>query len=94
MIMPPLLVFGLGQGLFLPSVQTMLVGFAPMKQRAAFMSLNSMVLRTGQTTGPMVMGISYMIGGLSFVYYSGAVFAIIMFLIVIFVIKEKSEKNH
>jgi MFS family permease len=90
-IIPPLLIFGLGQGLFLPTVQTMLVGFAPMKERAAFMSLNSMVLRTGQTTGPLVMGIAYMLGGLPYVYYSGALFALIMFFIVMILIRHTTD---
>lgn len=87
-IFPPLLIFGLGQGLFLPTAQTMLVGFAPMKERAAFMSINSMVLRIGQTTGPLVMGVGFALGGLSYVYYGGSIFAVVMFLIVLTMIKE------
>jgi MFS family permease len=96
MIISALLIFGFGQGLFIPTVQTMLVGFAPMKERAAFMSLNSMVLRIGQTTGPLVMGIGFAIGGLSCVYYGGAVFAVIMFLILQIMIKEskRDSKHH
>lgn len=94
-IIPALLIFGMGQGLFLPTVQTMLVGFAPMKERAAFMSLNSMVLRIGQTTGPLVMGFGFALGGLSYVYYGGAIFAILMFLIVQIMIKEsKGDSKH
>jgi MFS transporter, ACDE family, multidrug resistance protein len=94
-IIPPLLIFGLGQGLFLPTAQTMLVGFAPLKERAAFMSLNSMVLRIGQTTGPLIMGVGFAFGGLSYVYYGGAIFAVVMFLIIQIMIKEsKGDSKH
>lgn len=92
-IIPPLLIFGLGQGLFLPTVQTMLVSFAPMKERAAFMSLNSMVLRIGQTTGPVIIGIAFALGGLPWVYFGGAVVAFIMLLIVLILIREKPIIN-
>jgi len=80
-IIPPLLIFGLGQGLFLPTVQTMLVGFAPLKERAAFMSLNSVVLRTGQTIGPLVIGLAYGLGGLSYAYFGSALVAFLMLVI-------------
>lgn len=88
-IFPPLLIFGLGQGLFMPTVQTMLVGFAPMKERAAFMSLNSMVLRLGQTTGPVLISLAFALGGLPWVYFGGAVIAFIMLFIVLILIREK-----
>ncbi len=91
-IIPPLLIFGLGQGLFIPTVQTLLVGFAPMKERAAFMSLNSLVLRIGQTTGPLIMGISYTLGGISYVYYSGSLFALVMFLIVLIMVRDQPKE--
>ncbi len=88
-VIPPLLIFGLGQGLFLPTVQTLLVGFAPLKERAAFMSLNSVVLRTGQTIGPVVIGMAYGLGGLSYAYYGGALVALIMLIIILVLIKAK-----
>ncbi len=88
-VIPPLMIFGLGQGLFLPTVQTMLVGFAPLQERAAFMSLNSMVLRIGQTIGPLVIGLAYGLGGLTSAYYAGAVVAVIMLFIILILIREK-----
>lgn len=91
LIIPSLLIFGLGQGLFLPTVQTMLVSFAPMKERAAFMSLNSMVLRIGQTTGPVIIGFAFALGGLPWVYFGGAVIAFTMLLIVLILIREKPK---
>jgi ACDE family multidrug resistance protein len=90
MIVPPLLLFGLGQGLFLPTVQTMLVGMAPLKERAAFMSLNSMVLRLGQTIGPLAIGIAYSFGGLTYAYYGGALVAVMMLMIIVVLVRKEN----
>ncbi|RJQ05405.1 MAG: MFS transporter [Bacillota bacterium] len=55
----PLLVFGAAHGLNLPSLQTMLAEEAPLEHRGLMMSLNGMMLRTGQTLGPLVMGLAF-----------------------------------
>ena len=80
----PAIFFGTAQGINIPNIQTLLVGLAPKKYRAAFMSLNGMVLRIGQTLGPMVVGIFYTIGGIRYAFWGGAVVAVIMFIIVVF----------
>lgn len=72
-------VFGLGHGLMVPSVQNLLVGFTSIKERAAFMSFNSMVLRIGQTTGPLLVGFFFVAGGLESAFATGAVVALVMF---------------
>jgi len=73
------MVFGLGHGLLVPSIQNLLVGFASMKERAAFMSVNSMVLRIGQTIGPLLIGVFYAFGSLQGSFIAGAVVAMMMF---------------
>jgi MFS transporter, ACDE family, multidrug resistance protein len=73
------MVFGLGHGLLVPSIQNLLVGFASIKERAAFMSVNSMVLRIGQTIGPLLIGVFYVIGRLQATFIAGAVVAMMMF---------------
>lgn len=73
------IVFGLGHGLLIPSIQNLLVGFASIKERAAFMSVNSMVLRIGQTIGPLLIGVFYAIGSLQATFIAGAVVAMVMF---------------
>lgn len=83
----PALLFGFGNGLFMPTVQTLLVGFAPLKERAAFMSINSMVLRIGQTTGPMVIGFAYMLGGISYAFLGGCVVALVMLGCILLLVK-------
>jgi MFS transporter, ACDE family, multidrug resistance protein len=78
LLLAPVMLFGVGQGMLLPAVQTLLVGFAPMRERAVFMSINGMVLRLGQTLGPVVMGAMYVAGGLRWVYLGGALVAVAM----------------
>jgi len=73
------IVFGFGHGLLVPSIQNLLVGFASIKERAAFMSVNSMVLRIGQTIGPLLIGVFYAIGSLRATFIAGAVVAMMMF---------------
>jgi ACDE family multidrug resistance protein len=82
MIILPVILFGLGHGLFIPTVQTLLVGMAPLNERAFFMSLNLMILRIGQTFGPLALGIVFGLGGLTAVFLSGVVIAAIMLLTV------------
>ncbi len=75
----PILIFGSAQALNIPSLQTTLAKLAPDNQRGAFMSLNGMVIRLGQTLGPMIIGIGYSIDGLSGAYLFGCINSITWF---------------
>jgi MFS family permease len=77
MLFMPALLFGAAMGLNIPSLQTILAGLAPTERRAAFMSLNGMVLRLGQTLGPVVMGAMYGWGGSRAPFYGGALLAVL-----------------
>lgn len=74
----PAMAFGVAQGLNIPTLQTLLAGLAPLEQRAAFLSLNGMVLRLGQTVGPMLMGWAFGLGGVDAVLYTGAGLALLL----------------
>lgn len=89
----PLITFGLGHGMAIPGIQNLLVGFAPMKERAAFMSINSMVLRLGQTIGPVFIGFFYGLGGISTAFIAGAGVALTMILLAVFFIQLKTDTN-
>jgi len=89
----PVITFGLGHGMAIPGIQNLLVGFAPMKERAAFMSINSMVLRLGQTLGPLFIGVFYTLGGITIAFFAGAGVAFFMILLALFVIRLKTEKE-
>lgn len=86
-----LIIFGAAHGITLPMVQNMLVGYAATSERAAFMSLNSMMLRGGQTLGPVIVGLGYAVGGLKASFWTGAVLAVGMTLIIMFMIGTKGE---
>jgi MFS family permease len=92
-VVPAVIVFGLGHGLLVPSIQNLLVGFASIKERAAFMSVNSMVLRIGQTIGPLLIGIFYAIGSLQASFIAGAVVALMMFGAIAGMVKDSNPKN-
>ncbi len=92
----PVLIFGSAQALNIPSLQTTLANLAPDNQRGAFMSLNGMVLRIGQTLGPLIIGIGYAFGEMKGVYYLSA-FVALTVLVVLFTMingnKLKSSEN-
>ncbi len=79
----PAVTFGLGQGVNIPSLQTLLAELAPIEYRAAFMSVNGMVLRLGQTLGPVIMGLFYAMWGIEITFFAGAGFAVLMFFILL-----------
>jgi ACDE family multidrug resistance protein len=83
----PIIIFGIAHGVNIPSRQALLAGLAPMDYRAAFMSVNGMVLRLGQTLGPLFMGAAFGMWGIGSVFYAGAGFAIVMFIIAVIMIR-------
>lgn len=74
----PTLIYGFGSGINSPSGQSLLVSLAPENARAGFLSMNSMILRVGQTLGPLIMGIVIDIWGLNGVFYTGALCSFVM----------------
>jgi len=89
----PVVIFGVAQGMNIPSIQTLLASLAPIEYRAAFMSLNGMVLRLGQTLGPVFMGLVYLTWGIKATFYAGVIFALIMIILVTVMIKGKKKNE-
>lgn len=83
----PILIFGVAQALNIPSLQTALANLSPPNQRAAFMSINGMVLRLGQTLGPLVIGLGFSVNGLFGVYYLGAAVALVGLVVLFTMVK-------
>ncbi|MBD3166341.1 MFS transporter, partial [bacterium] len=77
-VIPPLVLMGLGQGLGMPTIFSLLSSLAPMERRGAVMSVNGTVLRIGQTLGPLAMGGLYGLAGLYAPFYAAAVLAGVM----------------
>ncbi len=86
-LVAPVIIFGVAQGINLPNIFTLLSGLAPISYRAAFMSLNGMVLRLGQTIGPLLMGSIFAIWKLKGVFLSAGILAILMLGILWYVVK-------
>jgi ACDE family multidrug resistance protein len=79
LLLVPTVVFGIGMGLDIPNVLTLLAGLAPAERRGALLAVNGMVLRLGQTMGPLVMSALFGFWGLDGVFGAGAVLGIAMF---------------
>jgi ACDE family multidrug resistance protein len=75
MLAIPAALFGLAHGVNIPTQQMGLVAQAPREFRAAFMSLNTTVVRTGQTIGPLLVGLFYVAGGFNAAFLASAALA-------------------
>ncbi len=87
MVIIPTLIYGIGNGLNIPTTHSLLASLSPLEYRAAFMSANGMVLRMGQTLGPIVMGMFFVIGGLPATFFAGAGLALLMLVLIRYLIK-------
>jgi MFS family permease len=85
----PVILFGVAQGLSIPNLQTLLASLAPIEHRGAFMSVNGVVLRLGQTLGPPLMGVVSTVGGIASIFYTGAAIAAAMLVLTIAAIKKR-----
>ena len=92
LIILPIILFGAAQALNIPSLQTTLAYIAPDSQRGVFLSLNGMLIRLGQTLGPIFFGIGYAINGLEGAFYLGAIMAAAGIIILFTMIDEKKIK--
>lgn len=72
------MVFGAANGIVIPSVLSIVAGAAPDEYRAAMMAVNGMVLRLGQTLGPLLAGWAFAVWGLSAPFRLSAVLATVM----------------
>lgn len=77
----PVLLFGIANGVNIPSILTILNGYAPSQHRAAFMSLNGMLLRLGQTLGPLLIGATVELVGMDGSFLVSAAFAMATLLL-------------
>jgi MFS family permease len=77
----PTIIWGTALGMTLPNISTLLASLAPLEQRGAFMSLNGMTLRLGQTLGPLVMALVYGVWGISGTFFVAAALAVALFAV-------------
>lgn len=85
----PVIIFGVAQGINIPALQTVMANKAPLEYRGIFLSFNGMVLRIGQTTGPLLIGFVYLAWGHAWAFYTGGGIAVVMILAVLVFISGK-----
>lgn len=89
----PTIIFGMGHGVNIPNILTLLSELSPMEYRGAFMSINGMVLRLGQTVGPLLMGLIYGLWGIGWTFLGGTILAVMMVLLVMVLIDSPARKQ-
>lgn len=92
----PMIIFGAGLGIALPSMQTVLARLAPEDNRAAFMALNVTLQSLGRAIGPAVAGIGVGVLGIQGVFYASAGLAVVTFVLLNLLLtggKQKSENR-
>lgn len=76
----PISIFGVAQGMNIPSILNLLTGYAPKEFRAAFLSVNWMVMRIGQALGPYLLGLVYLYYSLDATFYVTAAVSILFII--------------
>jgi MFS family permease len=89
----PAVLFGIGQGINIPALLSMLTENSPEKDRAMFLSINSMSLRMGQTVGPIMFGMVFSGFGIRAVFFTGAAMAMVMAVVVLVALKGRGVRS-
>ncbi|MDJ0731339.1 MAG: MFS transporter [Crocosphaera sp.] len=82
----PSILFGLAHGMVFPSTQALLGELAPQEYRAGFMAVNATVLSLGQALGPILAGVMFTVWGMQGVFYSNAIFALVILVFLSFLL--------
>lgn len=77
----PIMLYGMAQGLNIPSTQALMAEYAPPANRGGFMAMNGTLLRLGQTIGPLLFGGFFALGGMDGVFLGGVAVALGMFAV-------------
>jgi len=93
LLLVPTILYGVGAALNIPNVTSLMSAFAPVHQRAAIMSMNGMVLRMGQTLGPIVMAAVFGVWGFRGVYFAGAILALGMVAVAGIIVEQPREET-
>jgi predicted MFS family arabinose efflux permease len=79
-VMIPCILFGFAIGINNPNIQTLIAKTVRPRHRAAVLSINGMVLRLGQTTGPLVMSFFFVVSGYVGAYIMAAFLSVGIYL--------------
>jgi MFS transporter, ACDE family, multidrug resistance protein len=87
LLLAPAVLFGVAQSMNLPNTFSLLSGHAPAENRGAFMSINGMTLRLGQTLGPLLMAATSGLLGLTSAFLAAAALAAVTFALVLVLVR-------
>jgi len=88
----PIILFGVAQGINIPNIMNMITSYAVKDYRAAFLSVNWVIMKLGQALGPWLLGIVYLYYGIDGTFYVTAIIAALFVLVaVLFIRSEVSE---
>ena len=87
LLLVPMFLFGVAQGINLPNAFSLLNSLAPSDNRGAFMSVNGMSLRSGQTIGPLFMALVVGLLGLTGGYVAVAGLTVVIFAAIAFLVR-------
>jgi ACDE family multidrug resistance protein len=87
MLLPAVLA-GVAVGTAVPVILTLLSDYAPLEHRGAFMSINGMVLRLGQTIGPVLLGTLYGTCRAKCAFYPAAALAVLLVILFALLVDE------
>lgn len=82
LLVAPAVIFGVAQGIGLPSIFTLLTSSAATENRGALLALNGLGIRLGQTVGPALMGLAALALGITGAFYTGALATFAVLLLV------------
>lgn len=83
----PISIFGVAQGINIPSLLNLLTGQVPSEVRAAFLAINWVVIRASQTVAPALLGFVYLYAGIHGTLYFTAAVGVVFILVAYSVIK-------
>jgi len=88
----PIVMFGVAQGINIPCLLNLITGYALKDFRAVFLSVNWVVMKTGQALGPYLLGIAYLWYGINGTFYITSL-AAMLFILVTVIFIQKDQKN-
>ncbi len=90
----PITAFGVAQGMNIPSILNLITGYAKREYRAAFLSINWMIMRIGQALGPYLLGIVYLHYHIDGTFYVTTIIAGIFVCVAVLLISPNKEAKN
>ena len=87
LLLLPAALLGVANGINIPNIFSLLNEVAPTDNRGAFLSINGMILRLGQTIGPLFMATLAVPIGLTGAYLAAAILALVTFVVTVVIIR-------